>query len=44
MCYNDPGQVNKTYYYKVRAYAILNEKRVYGGYSTIKYAKVRPLQ
>lgn len=41
--YNDPGQVNRTYYYKVRAYATINEKRVYGGYSTIKYAKVLPL-
>ena len=41
--YNDPGQVNKTYYYKVRAYATLNEKKVYSGYSAIKSAKVLPL-
>ena len=41
--YNNPGQANKTYYYKIRAYATINEKKVYSGYSTIKYAKALAL-
>ncbi len=41
--YNDPAQANKTYYYKVRAYMIVDEKRIYSNYSAIKYAKALQL-
>ena len=41
--YNDPAAANKTYYYKVRAFATINEKRVYSGYSAIKSAKALAL-
>lgn len=41
--YNNQGQVNRTYYYKVRAYATINGKRVYGNYNAVKYAKVLPM-
>ena len=39
LIYNVPAQANKTYYYKVIAYATINEKRVYGGYSILKSSK-----
>ena len=33
--------VNKTYYYKVRAYRVVGGKKVYGGYSAVKSVKVK---
>ena len=32
---------NKIYYYKVRAYKTVNNKKVYGPYSTVKYIKIK---
>ena len=31
----------KTYYYKVKAYRIVNNKKVYSSYSSVKYVKVK---
>lgn len=31
----------KTYFYKIRAYRIVNDKKVYGEYSTVKHRKVK---
>ena len=33
--------VNKTYYYKVRVYRVVDGKNVYGGYSTVASVKVK---
>ena len=41
--YDALAEANKTYYYRIRAYATINEKRVYSGYSTIKSAKALAL-
>ena len=41
LTYNDPAQSNKTYYYKVRAFVTINEKRVYGGFSALKSVKAK---
>ena len=32
---------NKIYYYKVRAYKTINNKKVYGPYSSVKYIKIK---
>jgi len=35
------GSLKKgTYYYKIRAYRTVSQKKVYGSYSTVKYAKI----
>ena len=31
----------KTYYYKVRAYRVVNGKKVYSGYSKVKGVKIK---
>ena len=38
--YIDKIQPNKTYYYKVRAYRIINDKKYYSGYSNIGNIKI----
>ena len=38
--YIDEVGLNTTYYYKVRAYSIVDENKVYSGYSAVKSAKV----
>ena len=34
-------KANKIYYYKVRAYKTIKNKKVYGPYSTVKYIKIK---
>ena len=38
--YIDEVGLNTRYYYEVRAYKVVDEKKVYGGYSSVKYASV----
>ena len=40
-CLNNGLKTGKTYYYKVRAYKVYAGVRVYGNFSSVKYAKVK---